>query len=255
MLEAERQINIINILKERGSVGVSELGEFCGASENTIRRDLLKLQRDGILRKTRGGAIVNSSGGIELPDIQRVDRDCEEKTRIGRAAAEMVQDGETIIVDTGTTTLQIIPNLKTRRNLTVITNSLSTGNLLSDIPDIVTIVTGGILRPVTRSLVGFPAETFLQHQINTVSTAFLGMGGVDIERGCTNPNPFEVEVKRAMIASARRVVVMIASGKVGYVAPFPVCPLSDVHVVITGRSLPGDTADRLRARGVELVLV
>jgi DeoR/GlpR family transcriptional regulator of sugar metabolism len=255
MLEAERQINIINLLKERGSVNVCELSELCTASENTIRRDLLKLEKNGMLRKTRGGAILNSSGGIELPDIQRVDRDREEKLRIGGAAAAMVRDGETIIIDSGTTTLQIIPHLKMRRNLTVITNSLSTGNLLSDIPDIVTIVTGGILRPVTRSLVGFPAEAFLKHQINTVNTAFLGMGGLDIELGCTNPNPFEVEVKRAMLVSARRTVVLIASAKIGYVAPFPICPLSDVHVVITGRSLPGDTADRLRATGVELVLV
>ncbi len=255
MLEAERQIQIIKILKEKGSVNVCELSGTCGTSENTIRRDLLKLERDGMLRKTRGGAIVNSSGGIELPDFQREDQDRDERLRIGEAAAMLVQDGQTIIVDTGTTTLQIVPHLKSRRNLTVITNSLSVGNLLAESPDIVTIITGGILRPVTRNLVGFPAETFLQHQINTVNTAFLGMGGADLEKGCTNPNPFEVEVKRAMVACARRVVLMVAAGKIGYVAPFAVCPLSAIHVIITGRSLPAEKADALRARGAELVLV
>lgn len=254
MLEAERQITVITLLKQKGSVSVGELSTHCGASQNTIRRDLLKLEKDGMLRKTRGGAILNSADGIELPDIQREDRDREEKMRIGQAAAAMVQDGQTIIVDSGTTTMQIIQHLRTRRNLTIITNSLTIGNLLADCTDIVSIITGGILRPVTRNLVGFPAESFLQHQINKVDTAFLGMGGVDCDRGFTNPNPFEVEVKRAMIAAARRSVVLLAASKVGYLSLFPVCPLSAVNAIVTGRAIAEEQAAAIRKGGIELVL-
>jgi DeoR family fructose operon transcriptional repressor len=255
LLEAERQITVIGLLKQKGSVNVFELSELCAASQNTIRRDLLKLEKDGMLRRTRGGAILSNSDSIELPDVLREDRDREEKLRIGLAASEMVQDGETIIVDSGTTTMQMIQHLRPRRNLTVITNSLTLGNILADYADIVSIITGGILRPVTRNLVGFPAESFLQHQINTVNAAFLGMGGVDAGQGFTNPNPFEVEVKRAMIGSARRVVVLLASSKVGYASPFPVCPLSAVHAIVTGRSLAAELAAAIREAGVELVLV
>ena len=249
MLEAERQLTIINLLKRKVGVQISDLSEICQVSQNTIRRDLGKLEKDGILRRTRGGAILSTSRGIELPANVRESRDFEEKQRIGVAGVSLIDDDETIIVDAGTTTLQVVRNLEGKRGITVITNSLLIGNNLSEKPDIVGIVTGGIIRHVNDALVGFPVEAFLAHQIHEVDKLYLGVGGIDIGSGFTITTPFEVELKRAMIRSARQVIVVAASSKLGKTALFNVCSFDDVHTIITGKEAPTDVLEKIRNTG------
>ena len=249
MLEAERQLTIINLLKRKVGVKISDLSSMCQVSQNTIRRDLEKLEKDGVLRRTRGGAILSTSRGIELPADVREGRDYEEKQRIGAAAASLVEDNETIIADAGTTTLQVVRAIEGKKGITVITNSLLIGNNLSERTDIVGIVTGGIIRHVNDALVGFPVEAFLTHQIHEVDKLFLGVGGIDAQSGFTITTPFEVELKRAMIRSARQVIVVAASSKLGKTALFNVCPLDAVHVLITGNEASSATLQEIRDIG------
>jgi DeoR family transcriptional regulator of aga operon len=255
MLEAERQLTIISLIKREGGVQISHLSEMCGVSQNTIRRDLEKLEKDGVLRRTRGGAMLNTAKAIEVPAGVRASKDAEEKRRIGLAAAEMVNDDETIIIDAGTTTAQVCRALEGKTGLTVITNSLSVGTYLSEKPGIVGIVTGGIIRPVTNTLVGFPVESFLTHQIQQVDKAFIGVGAVDIENGFTITTPYEVEVKRAMMKSAKQVIVVAAASKIGNASLFSVCGFDDVDILITGKGIPAAFVEAISERTVRLVTV
>ena len=246
MLEAERQLIILSLLKRKTAVKISNLSEICQVSQNTIRRDLEKLEKNGILRKTRGGAIPSAPRGIELPAGVREVRDYEEKQRIGTVAASLVEDNETIIADASTTTLQVVRAIEDKQGITVITNSLLIGNALSERTDITGIVTGGIIRHANDVLVGFPVEAFLTHQVREVDKLFLGVGGIDIESGFTIMTPFEIELKRAMVRVARQVIVVAASSKIGKTALFNVCSFDSIHMIITGREAPARALEKIR---------
>ncbi len=235
MLEVERHRSIIKEIKQNGVIRVPDLGKLLDVSQNTIRRDLQKLEEEGLLKRTHGGAIAEDFYGIDLPFITREDKYREEKQRIGRKAAELIQDGETIILDAGTTVAQIARNIKNRRNLTVITNAVNVALELAHCRDIVTILTGGIIREITNCLVGFVAEKFLSE--THVDKTFLAAGGVTIIEGLTNPNPFEVQVKKAMIKAAREVILAVTYNKFGKKALIPIASVKAVHKIVTDNGI------------------
>ncbi|OTA41509.1 MAG: hypothetical protein A6D92_06075 [Symbiobacterium thermophilum] len=170
---------------------------------------------------------------------------------IARVAAGMVHDGASIILDAGTTTLEIARLLKDRRNLTVVTNAYPIAAELADAPGVEVIVTGGTVRGRTLALVGPLAEQALQ-QVN-VDIAFLGTNGIDIERGLTTPTTAEASVKRRMIAAARKVVVVADSSKAWRVAFAAVAPISSIHMLISDRGLDPRLAQELLGRGVQVL--
>jgi len=252
MLEVERHQTIIKEIKQNGVVRVSDLSRLFDVSQNTIRRDLQKLEEEGLIRRTHGGAILEDFYGIDLPFVSREDKYREEKQHIGQKAAELIKDGETIILDAGTTVAQVARNIKNKRNLTVITNAVNVALELANSREILTILTGGIIREVTNCLVGYQAEEFLSKV--HVDKVFLAAGGVTVKEGLTNPNPFEVPVKKAMIKAAEEVILLVAHNKIGNIALAPIAPIEAVHKIITDDETPREKMELFQKKGIEIIL-
>ncbi|HEU4657347.1 MAG TPA: DeoR/GlpR family DNA-binding transcription regulator [Capillimicrobium sp.] len=247
---ARRQL-CLELLAEHGEVTVAELSRAAQVSEMTIRRDLEQLEREHLLKRVHGGAISRVSRGYEPPFALRAGRGEEAKDRIGRLAATLVADNETLILDVGTTTLALAQHLTGATGLTVVTPSLRAASVLSSHDALRVIVTGGIARAGELSLIGDLAErAFGELHCDTV---FLGAGGVDAQAGVTEFNLDDTRVKRAALDSARRCVVLADASKLGSVALASVCPLERVDVLVTDDSASPEVLAPLRDSGVEVL--
>ena len=238
-------------LSAHGEVGFTELAEEFGVSEMTIRRDLETLEADGLARRVRGGAISVVSRSYEPPLAVRATTESAAKTAIGAAAAGLVNDGDTVIIDVGTTTLELARALHGHRGITVVTASLPIAVELGNDPDIRVIVTGGQVRNGELSLTGGMAEDAFG-ALNC-DLAFIGVAGICAAPGLTEYNPDDARVKRAAIAAARRSVVLADSSKLGRVAFATVAPLSAVDAVVTDASAAHQTVGELAAAGAEVI--
>jgi DeoR/GlpR family transcriptional regulator of sugar metabolism len=228
---SERRQAVLRRLTTRGEVGFADLAEEFGVSEMTIRRDLETLEADGLARRVRGGAISVVSSSYEPPFAVRATTASEAKTAIGATAAGLVNDGDTVIVDVGTTTMELARALHGRRGLTVVTASLPVAAELGADPDIRVVVTGGQVRPGELSLTGGMAEDAFTTM--NCDLAFIGVAGICVAPGLTEYNPDDARVKRAAIAAARRTIVVADSSKLGRVAFSTVAPLSAIDVLVT----------------------
>jgi DeoR family transcriptional regulator of aga operon len=242
---------VLERLQETGEVSVAELSRDAGVSEMTIRRDLEALERTGALRRVHGGAISGVSRSYEPPFALREGRQADAKERIGRAAAQLISDGDTLVIDVGSTTLELARALKDANRLTIITPSLRVADELSENAGLRVILTGGIARPGERSLVGDLAERAFEELHPDV--AFLGVGGIDAVAGLTEFNLEDTRVKRAALNSARRCVVLADSTKLGKVAFARVCPLERVDVLVTDSDADPAALESIRESGVEVL--
>lgn len=257
LLPAElRQERISRVVTDTGFVRVRDLSERFGVSEVTLRSDLDVLERRGVLRRVHGGAMAGGSARVERTFEEAATALSVEKAAIGRAAVSLLNSGESVIIDVGTTTTAMARSLVAQTalvDLTVITNSLTIAmELERGTPRLTVIVTGGTLRPKQHSLVNPLGSAFFDGL--RVGTVFLGCNGVDAVHGVTNINLPEAEMKRAMVASARRVVVLADGSKLGAAALANVCPIDLVDVLVTDRSASLEQCAELRARGVEVVV-
>lgn len=226
---------------------VRDLALRFDVSEMTVRRDLEALAADGLLERVRGGAVVI---GNEEPFAQtRVERQAE-KARIARAAADMVTDGQTVIIDVGTTTLQLAGELR-KRDLTVITTNLAVYDELFDAPGITLVLTGGQVRRNYRSLVGFMAEEALRNM--SADLAFLGASGIDSRLRIRDSTLIEVPIKRAMLSAAHRSVLLLDSAKFG-TGGFDICGAADLDTVVTDEGAPEPMVSQLKDLGVNVVV-
>ena len=242
----------LELLQEKGELSVVELSERTGASPMTIRRDLQVLEQEGVLRRVHGGAISLTSRGDLPPYSVREKRAMEAKERIGQAAASMIGERETVIIDVGTTTLEAARALRGRRNLTVITPSLHIANVLAKEQGIRLMVTGGTVTQGDLSLIGDLAEdAFVRLRFDTL---VMGVGGVEAEVGCTEFNSDDARVKRAALATVRRCIVVADSSKLGVVTFARVCPLDSVDVVITDARAQPEQVAALESTHVEVVV-
>lgn len=258
MLRPERELRIINRLRSEKILRLSDLAADIGVSENTLRRDLQRLQETGILRRTHGGAVFaedsrETQGTDDLDWLARARHFPAEKERIGKAAAALVQDGEAIILDAGTTTMQIARHLHDRRNLTAVTNAVNIGLELSSRGTITVVLTGGILREISRSLIGPLAEEFLGASIHA-DRMFLSAGGVSLEAGVTNANTIEVPVKRAMIRAAREVILVVTGDKVGRRSFTPLTPIETLTCIVTDSNADTEMLESIAKRGVKIIV-
>jgi DeoR/GlpR family transcriptional regulator of sugar metabolism len=243
----------LGLLQERGEVTVAELSERTGVSAMTIRRDLEVLETDGALRRVHGGAIGLASRGYAAPYSVRAARNNAAKERIGQGAAALLGEREAVILDIGTTTLQVARALSDRRNLTVITPSLQIAQLLSRNRDIRLMVTGGIVAPGEQSLVGDMAEgAFSRLRFDTF---VMGVGGLDAEAGVTEFSLEDARVKRAALASVRRCIVVADSSKLRTVTFAQVCRLDSVDIVVTDGGAAAEDVAALESEHVEVVVV
>lgn len=253
LLAEERMERILKIAETRRFIKVEELAAFFGVSSRTIRRDLEKLEQNGLLKRTYGGAMTTRADDSEPTMDIRGDFFALEKQRIGKAAADMVRDGDAVMLDSGTTVHQVARYLKMRRGLTVVTNAINIVNELANCEGITLLVTGGTLRPSTFSLVGAQAQEILK-KINA-DWAFIGTSGITVRQGFTNTNLFEAEVKRAMIASARRVVVLADHSKFGKVSFASFASLEEVDQIITDSGVAEEELRPIRDTGVDVMVV
>jgi len=253
-----RQEQILELLERDRVVEVSKLSAALGVSTVTIRSDLDALERRQLLRRIRGGAMSVRPARFERPLDLPSQSFGTEKERIGATAARMVRDGETIILDAGTTALAMAFALaEDLRDIVVVTSSLDVAIALDGHRGVTVIVTGGKMHNAgrsgrSRSLIP-PFGTLVLQQINA-DCAYLCCAGIDAERGFTNANFEETEVKRAMIGSARRVVMLGDHGKIGHVAGARIADLSEVAVLVTDAEAAPADVNELMAAGLEVVL-
>jgi DeoR family transcriptional regulator of aga operon len=249
---------ILQLLLSHGRTSVEELCARFAMSAASVRRDLTRLEERGLVHRTHGGAML--AGQVYEPfrfDAafpEREERFAPEKRRIAMAAAELVQENETIGVTAGTTTTQLARGLRLRKGLHIITNAVNIGMELSASEGLETTLTGGCMRwPGAFSLIG---PTALE-SLNTVlmDTVFLGVTGIDPERGATTIQPDEAAVFRAMSRRAKRVVVVADSSKVGRTSPAVICPVSDVDILITDDGISEAAVKAFQKQNVQVIIV
>ena len=253
MLSEERRRETLELLQTEGRVLVGDLARRFKTSLITIRKDLEYLHNQGHLERTHGGALPVKSGALKdssLHEKARLHR--SEKLRIALAAAHMIQEGQVVILDSGTTTTAIARACRHFKELTIITNAT---NIAADLADtsVEVILTGGVLRHSSYSLVGPLAEESLRKL--SADLLFLGVDGFDVRYGLTTPNLLEARVNRAMAESARRTVVVCDSSKFGRRSLALILPTSAVHETITDKNLSKHDRKALREAHIEMRLV
>ncbi|GLW06937.1 DeoR family transcriptional regulator [Microtetraspora sp. NBRC 13810] len=241
----------MNALRVNDTVLVTELASRHGVSEMTIRRDLDDLAQQGVVRRVRGGAVSLLLRGEEPPFGVREREAVEAKRRIGAEVASLIADGEAVLLDSGTTALEVARALRERR-VTVLALALQAVRELATAPRIRLVLPGGEVRQGELNFTGPLTETSLRAL--RFDTAVIGCCGLSAEHGVTAHDLPEVAVKQAAMDAARRVVVAVDSGKFGRTAFGAVCPLSRLDVVVTDPGIPPDQHDALVAAGVAVRL-
>jgi len=257
-LAESRREKILSLVEQHGFARVAQLSRFLGVSEVTIRTDLDVLAETHVIQRVHGGAIAGlRSRALERPFEKSMMTSVDEKKRIGRAAAQLVQSFQAVILDVGTTTTAIARSLAVREDISdvvIITNALNIAlEFEKAIPRFTVIVTGGTLRPEQHSLVAPLADMLFDRM--QADIAFIGCTGVDVEVGITNANVPEADMKRLMLGAAHRGVIVADSMKLGVTQLSRVIPISDVDTLITGsEAKPGQLA-ALRDAGLEVITV
>lgn len=253
MLQGRRQNEMIQILQGKKEIRVSETSKLFGVSQNTIRRDFKELERMGLVKTVYGGAIISERFPTpDLPYRIRESSMVEEKREIGLTASKLIQNGESIILDLGTTTLEIAKNLHKKAHLTVITNSFSIVEELRRNSHIQVIVAGGEYREVSKGCVGGYTEEFFS-KIYQVDRTFISCGGITPEQGVMNPNHYELKTKREMIRAGQRVYAVTTSDKIGKISFASVCPLSEINTIITDKHLTEEKTKIFQKLEVEVI--
>jgi DeoR family fructose operon transcriptional repressor len=243
----ERRERIVAVVNARGRVRIGELAREVAASEPTVRKDLALLERAGLLRRTHGGALALRPPA-ERSFSDRLGREAEAKTAIARACIDLVADGDAVFIDSGTTTLRIA-ELLTARNVNALTNGIAVAAALAEKPTVRHTLVGGVLRPAAGALAGALAVENVARF--SVSTAFIGVTGLTAE-GITVADFNEAQLKAAVLARSRRVVVPMDVSKLGINDFALVAPLEAVHMVVTVDP-PPELVELCADHGVTLV--
>jgi DeoR/GlpR family transcriptional regulator of sugar metabolism len=245
--------HVLRLLETRDYVQVAELSQAFAVSEVTVRNDLGQLARDGLVARIRGGARALGQSQLEVGFDMRLRLEVEQKRAIARAAAAMVDEGEAIALDASTTAYYLALELRTKRELVVVTNGLLVATALADAPGITVIVPGGLLRLSAMSLVGDLGTDVLR--TTRINKGFLGARGLSLERGLMDLNPDEVRIKQEMADACEQVYGIFDGTKWHRSALLSFVPTDKVSAVVTDSTAPGDEVARWRSRGVDVVTV
>jgi len=253
LLAEQRRRKILDLLEQDGQITVRDLVERFSMSAVTVRADLDALCSAGSLVRSHGGAVKQLEPTQDYPLRVKASLHRTEKARIGQAAAALVQPGEVIILDSGTTTTEIARQLKTRaiHGLTIITNAMNVISELVDAPGISVICIGGILRPVSQSFVGPQAEAMLGDL--HADRLFLAVDGFDLESGPTTPDVLEAQLNSMMMTRAREITLVADSSKLGRRSVSRIGSLDQIHRLITDTKASEEFIRPLRARGIEVI--
>jgi DeoR/GlpR family transcriptional regulator of sugar metabolism len=253
----QRRSAIIEELARQRLVKISDLSQRFGVSEVSIRRDLERLEMLGMLKRVHGGAVVPPSAAAGLAGGTAAPKVSPAKERIGRAAAQLIRPGDRLILDSGTTVLQVARNISgdllTTGNLTIITSSLPIVHELGAWKSIHLLLLGGIYLPEWQVVVG--PQTIANLANLHADKVFLGADGMTLAHGVTTANVLEAEVDRAMIKASSEVILVAESSKIGGVGLTTILPLEGVHKLITDEAAPPAFVSALRDAGMEVILV
>ncbi|MFF1571967.1 DeoR/GlpR family DNA-binding transcription regulator [Leifsonia sp. NPDC058292] len=250
---AKRMVEILDLVSDRGAISLAELSDTLGISAATARRDLSDLAAQNLLLRTHGGASALDRSR-ELPVALRDTRFQDAKRAIARAMVERLPAERYVIaLCGGTTTAGVARELANHRDIAVVTNSLTIASLLSGFAGVRVVMTGGFLRPQSLELVGALAESTF-NSVN-VGTAILGADGITAGAGVTTHDETEARTNHAMVAKAQRAVVVADGSKIGRVALAQCAPIDEIATLITDSSADPEELQRIRAAGVEVVVV
>ena len=251
MLAIERRNAILSKLQAEKKVVVSDLSTLFDVTEETIRRDLEKLENEGLAKKTYGGAVLNESLNIDLPYIVRKKANVSGKQYIAALIGDMISDGDHIILDGSSTALFVSKHIKDKKNITVITNSVEILLELSDRKDWNILSTGGSLKEGGLSLVGYQAE----RMISTfhVDLAVFSSKGIDIENGVTDSNESDAQIKKLILKASKKRILAVDSSKFDKTSFTKICELSDVDMIVTDSEPSEAWVNAAQTAGVELV--
>ncbi|WP_422350957.1 transcriptional repressor AgaR [Flagellimonas sp.] len=248
----DRRSLIIKKLNQTGKVNVSELSGMFGVSEVTIRNDLANLEKKNILIRARGGAMRVDPVGIDYDITEKDKINIKAKQKIGLIAAEYVHQGDTIMIDSGTTAMEFVRNIDKKERITVITNALNIANQFYNNNDINVIIPGGVLRNKSFSLIGAAAEKNLRNYF--CDKLFLGVDGLDIDNGLSTPNIEEAHLNATMIEMASQIIVLADSSKIGKRSLAFICPMSKIHVLITDSGIGEEQKSQIENLGIKVVV-
>jgi DeoR/GlpR family transcriptional regulator of sugar metabolism len=251
--QQERMQEVLRMLETRDAVHVTELSKAFAVSEVTVRSDLSQLARQGLVARVRGGVRALERGQSELGFDFRLRLEVERKQAIARAAAAMVDEGEAIALDSSTTAYYLALELRTKKELVVVTNGLLIASALADAPGISVLVTGGMLRLHAMSLVGDLGADALR--ATRISKGFLGARGLSLDAGLMDLNPDEVRIKREMAGVCERVIGIADGTKWHRSALLPFVAADQVQAIVTDTSAPAEQVEAWESRGVEIVRV
>lgn len=256
--QSDRSKRILHLLLQKGETSIDELAPLVGASPASVRRDLIKLEERGLVERRHGG--VDLAGKLSFGPFrfdaafaQREERFTDEKRRIALAAAELVHPNETVALSPGTTTTQLSRSLRHREHIHIITSAVNIGMELSVYPNVHVTLTGGSVRwPGSFSMVGNTAF----HSIRKLhfDKVFLGCTGLDAERGVSVIESDEALILAEMVNSARQVICVADSSKLGLIGPNNVCETARLHTVVTDVDADRQIVENFRARGVQMIL-
>lgn len=251
MLAAERRNEILTILKDEGRVIVADLSRKYDVTEETIRRDLEKLENDGYAERTYGGAVLRGSEKDEVPFLMRKRENVEAKMRIASVLSQMINDGDRIMLDASTTALFVARQIRDKKNITVITNSIEILLELSDIPDWKVLSTGGSLKGRALSLLGYQAERMVDGFF--VDKAIISCKGVDLYKGFTDSNELDAGIKKQMLNSATKRIMAVDNAKFNHLSFTQVVDFSGIDVLATDKKLSPEWETRLAQSDVEIL--
>lgn len=251
MLAIERRNAILAELTAEGKVIVSDLSRKFNVTEETIRRDLEKLDNEGLAKKTYGGAVVNQNLNTDIPFNVRKRANVELKQKIAEKIAEMIHDGDYIMLDASSTAIYVTKCIINRKNITLITNSVETVLELADKSDWNILSTGGSLKKGALSLVGTSAERMIRgfH----VDLAVCSCKGIDINMGLTDSNEKDSVIKQAIFAAANRKILAVDSTKFDKISFVRVCDIGDVDTIVTDTKPEDKWIEHLKEKDVELI--
>lgn len=250
-----RSERILRALQQAGSITVEDLCSLLNVSIATVRRDLQELEDRGLLRRTHGGATIVEPLFYEpfrhdSSFRDQIELHADEKRRIAMAAADLIEDGDTISLTAGTTTTEVVRAMRHRSGITVVTNTVNVAMELSQRRDLEVIVTGGYLRGSWFSLVGPLAVQALEQVF--ANKIFIGVNGIDAERGLTCHNPDEAATNRVMVKQAKKRIAVADHSKLGVVATHRICGIDVVDVLVTDVEAADEAIAPFVAQGIEV---
>ncbi len=252
MLASQRRQRILDLIKEDGNAKVSDLSRIFRISEVTIRQDLARLEDDGLIMREHGGAFLKSLPSQVQSFSFQHNENMDKKARIGRKASEFIDDGDTIILDSGTTTTEVAKCLVDHKNLTVVTNAVNIPLIIGGQPGITVLLTAGEFKAPTLSLTGQKAAEFFQNV--HVDKLFLATAGITLRAGLTYPSLSDLPVKKAMIEAANTVYLVADSSKLGVQSLASLGALSLINYLITDDGITDQDRQEFARHGIEFII-